>query len=102
MISYTGISIFIFGNTIEKGKIVLADGVKKEFEISLAQNSIVVPIGATGYISKELWSETITNYVQYFGSNNFIDLFKELGNETTPPDALVKLIIDFLNKLIKK
>lgn len=99
MISYSGISIFIYGNKLEDGHLVLANGVKSEFDISLAQKSFVIPIGATGYMAKQLWDETLQNYVPYFGSENHIELFKELGNENSTPEQLIKLIIDFILKL---
>lgn len=102
MISYTGISIFIFGNKYENGKIVLANGVQREFEISLEQNSFVIPIGATGFIAQELFDEILKSYGKYFGSEDNIALFKELGNEKNTPDQLIKFTIDFITKLINK
>lgn len=102
MISYAGISIFIFGNKLENGKVVLADGVKKEFDISSEQNTILIPIGATGSIAKNLWSEVLDNYKKYFGNEVSIDLFKELGNENNTPEQLIKLTIQFLNNLNSK
>ncbi len=102
MISYVGVSIFIFGNKLLNDKIELADGVRKEFEISLEQNAIVIPIGATGFIANDLWNEVLENYEKYFSSDDFIDLFRELGNENHTPNQLIKLTIEFLNKIINK
>lgn len=99
MISYAGISIFIFGNKFENGEVVLAKGVKEEFDISAEQNTILIPIGATGFIAKELWDEVVNNYNKYYSNEMDIDLFKELGNEKNTPEQLIKLIIQFLNKL---
>lgn len=102
MISYAGISIFIFGNKILNGNIVLADGVKKEFDISKEQNTILVPIGATGFMAKELWNEVFTNYKKHFGSDVCLDIFKELGNEKNTPEQLIEQLIKFLNNLNSK
>lgn len=102
MISYSGISIFIFGNKLKDGKVVAADGVKKEYEISLSQNSLAVPIGATGYVAKELWQSILKDYKTHFGSEKYIDLFKELGNENNTPEQLIKLTIEFVSKLINQ
>lgn len=101
MISYTGISIFIYGNKLKNRHLVLANGVKREFDISLEQKSFVIPIGATGYMAKQLWDETLKNYVSYFGSDNQIELFKELGNDDLSPEMLIQLTIEFILKLIK-
>jgi len=102
MISFSGISIFLFGNKFEDGELKLANGVKSEYEISLELGSIVIPIGATGYITKELWMETLGQYETIFGSLNNIDLFKELGNEGLAPEKLIELTIKFIKKLLKK
>jgi len=102
MISYTGISIFIFGNKFESDKTVLANGVRSEFEISLEQNSFVIPIGATGYISRQLWDETLKNYATYFGTEDYIELFLKLGDDTLTPDQLIDQIIEFISLHINK
>ena len=57
MIDYAGISIFIFGNKLEKGKIVFSNGMKEEFQIAKEKNLLLLPIGATGYISEVFWNE---------------------------------------------
>lgn len=102
MISYAGISIFIFGNKLEGGKVVPANGVKTEFEISNQQNTILIPIGATGFMAKELWDEVLSNYSKYFGSDTNIDLFKELGNDKNTPEQLIEITIKFLNNFLNK
>jgi len=101
MISYSGISIFIFGNKIEDGKIVYADGVEKEFEIAKSQNCLLIPIGATGYKSRELWEIVFKNYENIFGTNKNIELFERLGDDNIEPKELIETTIDFINKLIK-
>lgn len=103
MISYSGISIFIFGNKIDNnGKLVSANGVESEFEISKEQNSLLIPIGATGYKSRELWQKVLNDYEVYFSSLENIELFKELGNEKLEPTELIKLTLQFIKKIIKK
>jgi hypothetical protein len=102
MISYSGISIFIFGNKIDNnGKLVSANGVESEFEISKEQNSLLIPIGATGYKSRELWQKVLNDYEIYFGSSENIELFKELGNEKLEPNELIKKTLKFITKIIK-
>jgi hypothetical protein len=101
MISYAGISIFIFGNKIVDGTVVFADGVRKEFEIAKEQNILLVPVGATGSMGKELYSELLDNFSKYYGSNDQIEYFKELGNEDASPDELIKSILTFITKIIK-
>lgn len=101
MISYSGISIFIFGNKSEDGKIIFANGARREFEISLEQGSIIIPIGATGYLAKELWEIVLKDYEKYFISKDNYDLFTELGNEKNTPEQLIKLTIKFISRILK-
>lgn len=102
MISYAGVSIFIFGNKLLKNKTELADGVREEFNISLEQGLIVLPIGATGFVAKELWDETMKNATNFFDSEDLIDLFEQLGDENKTPKELIKTTIHLLNLLINK
>lgn len=52
MISYSGISIFLLGNKTENETIILSDGMRDEYKISKEQGNFLIPIGRTGYMSK--------------------------------------------------
>lgn len=102
MISYAGTSLFIFGNKLENGKLESADGVKKEFDISVEQKAAVVPIGATGYKAQELWDLVLKDYDTYFESKDYLDLFQSLGDEAKTPEELIKITLNLLKKLMNK
>jgi hypothetical protein len=59
LLSLPGIALFFFGNKEVDGKIVLADGVRKEFEIARTQGVATLPIGATGSMAAELAAEML-------------------------------------------
>lgn len=98
MISYSGISIFIFGNKLKDKNIVSADGVRKEFEIAKKLGNLLLPIGATGYVAEELWSEVITNFDYYYPNSNSKDILTKLGAEKEP-EVIVSLVVEFLAKI---
>ena len=56
MISHTGISIFLFGNKKNKttGERILSNGMKEEYDISKSNGNVLIPVGATGDMSKKL------------------------------------------------
>ncbi len=56
MISFAGISLFLFGNKIDgtTGKIIDSTGMIEEFEIAKANECILLPVGATGSMAKKL------------------------------------------------
>lgn len=54
LIGSAGIAIFLFGNKIQAGRAVPADGMRREYEIAQESGLAVMPIGATGGTAKEL------------------------------------------------
>ena len=89
MIDYAGIAIFIFGNKLEDGEIVLSNGMREELEIAKEKNLLLIPIGSTGYISELFWNELKE---ENFGSK----IYEELGNKNKEPKEIIDLILDFL------
>jgi hypothetical protein len=73
MIGYAGIAIFIFGNKFDKDKnVILADGVRKEFDISIENGLIPLPIPVTGYMAKEIYDDIAGDFESYFPNNQEI------------------------------
>ncbi|MEI2813838.1 MAG: SIR2 family protein [Burkholderiaceae bacterium] len=66
LLSLPGIAIFLFGNKKVNEEIILADGLKKEFDIAREQNVLTVPIGGTGSMAKVLGEETLRDFEHYF------------------------------------
>lgn len=91
-IPLAGIAIFIFGNKKEKntGNIIPADGMYEEFEIAIAKGLKIIPIGATGYVAKELWKKVMDNYDDFYPNEQRVkkELLK-LGDENTPDSELI-------------
>lgn len=98
MISYTGISIFLLGNKEQNGSIILSDGMRSEYEISKKQGNFLIPIGMTGYMSKELWSELMESQKNNSQFEIYRNELESLGNESINFDQIIEIII----KLIKK
>lgn len=104
MIPLAGIAIFLFGNKLDNGNVVLANGVRSEFEIAVESGLQIVPVGATGYMAEELWKEASANLDKYYPghSKEFADNFAEIGNSTLEPDALLESLIKLLDKIIRR
>lgn len=103
MLTRTGMSIFVFGNKIEKDQIVNANGVISEFDIANSKGNIVIPIGVTGYASKELWEKVKNDFNTYYPpniSNNLLDAFMELNNKDLSSEELVCKIMKFIELII--
>lgn len=57
MISEAGVCIFIFGNKLVNGEVVIANGMLEEFQIAKERGKIIIPIGSTGFAAKEIFDE---------------------------------------------
>ncbi|MCL1501104.1 hypothetical protein M3O40_17030, partial [Xanthomonas nasturtii] len=94
-----GIAIFVFGNKLEKGSVVLSDGMREEFELALANKVFPIPVGYTGGMAKELWIELI----QMLESGSFKttadikSLIEQLGDDSKSLDQIRETILNLIS-----
>jgi hypothetical protein len=93
MISQAGTAVFLFGNKLEDIAVRKADGMRKEFEIAKTHGTLLIPVGASGYISSELWQDLADNYDDYFADRTTYTWFECLGDPATSPDELIDAIL---------
>jgi hypothetical protein len=103
MCSHAGIAIFIFGNKSVGGKVVLSNGMREEFEIAKAKGLFLLPIGATGYMAKELWEDVRNTFdILYPRVDPSIKSeFLLLGDTGKKPEEILNTILSVLKKLTK-
>jgi len=100
MISGAGICIVLAGNRLNSvGMPTLADGVREEVEIAQGQGCIVVPIGATAYVARELWEQFRKDLKKYYGEADVGKEFEILGDSSSEVPELVRSTIDILRKI---
>jgi len=100
MLSHAGIAIFVFGNKIENGNVVLSEGMMEEFEIAISQGVKVIPIGATGNMAEQLWLKMESDYSAYMPYNTHIqEAMNILGNPQTKPEDLISNILKVVGLL---
>lgn len=99
MVSKCGIVFFIFGNRYnDNGEIVNAPGVRKEFEIACSQNKYVFPIGATGYMAKELADLVLSDFEKYNGK---MPRLKKALEELNTPHLQADKIIEQVKFIVE-
>lgn len=97
MLSFSGVALFIFGNKATGEGIENAGGVRKEFEIAKEQGVLLIPIGATGYMSKKLWAEVVANFDAFYPDMNYLkELINQLGDEGKEPNDLIEVVLSIL------
>jgi hypothetical protein len=102
MISKAGIAVFVFGNKLVNSQIVDSNGMEEEFEICLKNNVIPIPVGATGYVSKKLWTKVTNDLDAFYPQNEeFLNAIKELGNDSSSKDDIIKNILKAISILQK-
>lgn len=94
MIRQAGIVVFIFGNKRVNDEITFADGMIEEFEIAMAQNKIVIPVGCTGGAASIIHDRVVNNIDKYPYLKDYIeDLNKpQKGND------LIKLVMKIIRE----
>ena len=98
MISKCGVVFFLFGNRYnDEGKIVNAPGVRKEFDIAVANGKFVFPIGCTGYMAKELATEVLENFEKYNGD---MPKLKKILERLNAPGCTTEEIISGVESII--
>ncbi len=102
MISKAGIAIFVFGNKLVNGELVNSNGMEEEFQICLKHNVIPIPIGATGSVSKEFWTEVTSKLLNYYPSNTDLhNAIQELGKDNPTRNEVINNTIKAINILQK-
>ncbi|WP_244115257.1 MULTISPECIES: SIR2 family protein [Burkholderia cepacia complex] len=103
MIALAGVSLFLFGNKRDDtGQIVLANGMMREFEITIEAGRIPIPVGATGFAAQAIW-EQITPHANdiYHGIEWIIPIIAEICDANADRALIVDKIITILNRLGK-
>lgn len=103
MISLAGISIIIFGNKKDDtGKIVPANGVRREFEIATQHGLVPIPIALTGSTAKEIYDEIMRDPKKYYpGLDSIVPLIKELDTSTLAIEEVIKKTIHIIQQINK-
>lgn len=105
MLQRSRTAVFVFGNKRDDdGQIVNASGVRKEYDLARQLGIYPIPIGATGYVARELADEVRATSDSIFGAaaaavNPHLDA---LQDENATDDALLAAVISILRALVPK
>ncbi len=97
--NYAGACVALFGNKAQDGQTVLSDGVAQELDMAKEKGAAVIPVGATGYMAKELWNKVMGDVGAYYPkrTDEFRPLLETLGKPDAEPDVLINTIIATLD-----
>lgn len=101
IISEAGICLVVGGNKVENGQVIAAGGVREEAMITWDSGKIVLPIGATGHVAKELWDTVKQDPKEYFTGADVSKQLEVLGDSASSVEKLVDAVIDIVKQLNK-
>jgi hypothetical protein len=100
MLSEAGIAVFFFGNKLTDNNIVYSDGLIEEFEIAIELGLKVIPVGCTGYVSKDLWNKVMSKYEAYYPLNPEIrESIEILGKDNLEESLIINNLVKAINLL---
>lgn len=104
MIGQSRFTIYLCGNKLNPttNKVELAQGVQEEFDIAVRFGKYPIPVGATGYLARELWEDVRANLKRYFPDESAAKYFDILGDSSKSDDALVSAIFDIVKQYTNK
>ena len=73
----------------------------EEFNISIENGAIPIPVGATGFTSKVLWQKVIDDFDNYVGIEELKPLYIDLGDTSKNPKELIETVVKIINQLAK-
>lgn len=92
IISESGICIFLFGNKLKDGNLVIAEGMKEEFRIAIELGKLVIPIFGTGGAAKEIFETMEENSDKYQYLDGYWEKLKNTSQE-----EIVSTILNIIN-----
>lgn len=95
MIQQAGIAIFMFGNTASETETIIADGVLKEYKIAKESNTVLIPIGCTGWAASKILKDIKENIKDYPYLTGYIE---EL-NSCFEPERLIYIIKNIIKSV---
>jgi Sir2- and TIR-associating SLOG family/SIR2-like domain len=104
IIAQAGIAIFLFGNKLDGGKVIEANGVEAEFELAKKRGLWLIPVGASGFVAEKLWRHVLPLYNSYYkdAPRTLLGLLESLGDSTLSPSDLIKVVIEIVELLSKE
>ena len=99
MADYAGAAIFLFGNKLQNDQVMLSDGMSQEFDVCKEKGLALIPVGATGYMAKQLWDRVMGDLAACYPNrtDEFKPLLDTLGNPDADPGTLINAIVHILD-----
>ena len=99
LLSEVGAAVFVAGNRLEDDRVIEAPGVYEEFSIAREADVVPIPIGATGFAARTLWSQVVKDRQRYFGDLDVVKDLEVLGAAESSVDDLVESALSIIERV---
>lgn len=95
MLQDVGIVVFLFGNKLQTNDMtgenhtINSNGCREEFEIAKQDGKIIIPLGSTGYMAKEIFDEIKNDKERY----SYLRPYWDVLETETDIDRLIQVVI---------
>jgi hypothetical protein len=99
MLATVGFTLVIAGVKMQGEEVVRSAGIDEEVAISLEGRSFVIPIGMTGHIAEELWTDYDADLPSVYGVAPDAGAWATLNDRAADDAAIVMAIVKIMNSL---
>lgn len=100
MIANVGFTVFLCGNKWNEATqtVVSANGMREEYEITISQGKFPIPVGATGWVARDIWQAVTKSPGIFFPGMDIQNELEVLGNEKSTDEEILGAIFSLIHK----
>ena len=99
MLTTAGFVVVMAGSKILGGNIVEASGMREEISLAKENNAFIIPVGRTGHIAAELWSEYNSDLSGVYGEALDVNAWAMLNDPHASDADVVGAIVNIMDAL---
>jgi Sir2- and TIR-associating SLOG family len=96
MIRQAGFVVYLAGNKLENGVVVPSSGMLEEFAIASNFGAIPIPIGMTGSVASELWSQVRAVPERFYGKADVVAELDLLDDPASSNEQVVAAVLNVM------
>ena len=92
LINNANSTIYMFGQHIKNGQSENSRGTLEEYELAKSMNKIIIPIGVTGYSSREIFDDVKRNLIHYPYLEQYINVLEKEKDVNVISSCIVSIL----------
>jgi hypothetical protein len=102
LLSRIGAVVVVAGNKIDtNGQACPSSGVIEEVEVALRLGKFIIPVGATGHVAEQIWTQAMTEPERYLPGLKAQEELSALGDKSASNEKLLNAVFSILHSAEK-